>query len=209
MTRPKRLHVVRPVRGQSERKGRGPLFFLCLFFLIGALLGSIFALLGGSHPQLAQQLDIFFQSVAQDGPPDVSWWSTLWEALSWPLLLVLLSFGPPGVVGIPCVFLIRGFLLSYACSSFVAMYGLHGLGWNALFFGVSALFLLPICVCIGHWAFTNACQRCFPLDASPCARPSGPMLMYCGILLCLFLFLQGHILPIWLPELCQKLLSVL
>lgn len=209
MTRPKRLHMVRPTRGQAEAKGRGPLFFLCLFFLIGALLGSVFALLGGSHPQLAEQLQVFFQSVAQDGAPSVSLWSTLWEALCWPLLLLLFSFGPPGVVGIPCVFLVRGFLLSYACSSFVSMYGLVGLGWNAVFFGVSTLFLLPVCVCVGHWAFTNACKRCFPQETPLCIRPSASMLMSCGILLALFLFLQGHVLPLCLSQLCQQLLSLL
>lgn len=209
MTRPKRLHVVRPIRRQTEAKGRGPLFFLCLFFLIGALLGSVFAVLGGSHPKLTEQLTAFFQSVAQNGAPSVSLWTLLWEALCWPLFLILLSFGPPGVVGIPCVFLVRGFLLSYACSSFVAMYGLPGLGWNALFFGVSALFLLPVCVCVGHWAFSTACKRCFPQETPPNARPSGSMLMFCGILLCLFFFLQGHLLPLCLPELCQSLLSLL
>ena len=40
------------------------------------------------------------------------------------------------------------------------------------------------------------------------ALPSGSTLLCCGILLCLFLFLQGHILPMWLPKLCEKLLSL-
>lgn len=209
MTRPKRLHVVRPTRGQIKKQERGPLFFLCLFFLIGALLGSLFAVLGGNHPQLSKQLTNFFQSVVQDGTPSVSLWRTLWEGLCWPILLILLSFGPPGVIGIPCTFLVRGFLLSYACSSFVAMYGLTGLGWNAIFFGVSALLSIPVLVCVGHWSFTNACKRCFSQDVPLYTRPSGSMFVCCGVLLCLFSFLQGYVLPQWLPKLCEKLLSSL
>ena len=208
MLRPKRLRVAHTPHRIINKQGRGPLFFLCLFFLIGALLGSVFALLGGSHPQLALQLNSFFQSTAQHGAPDVSLWRTAWDALCWPLLLVLLSFGPPGVIGIPCVFFVRGFLLSYACSSFVAMYGLTGIGWNAVFFGVTSLILLPILICLGHWAFSCVCRQCFSQESPRFALPSGSTLLCCGILLCLFLFLQGHILPMWLPKLCEKLLSL-
>ena len=128
MTHPKRLYSPRTSRGQGKRRERGPLFFLCIFCLVGVLLGSIFAALGGRHPQFSDQLASYFQSVAQGTVPSVSFWSTVWDILCWPLLLVLLSFGPPGVVGVPCVLLIRCFLLSYACSSFVAMFGLSGLG---------------------------------------------------------------------------------
>lgn len=123
MTHPKRLYSPRTSRGQGKRRERGPLFFLCIFCLVGVLLGSIFAALGGRHPQFSDQLASYFQSVAQGTVPSVSFWSTVWDILCWPLLLVLLSFGPPGVVGVPCVLLIRCFLLSYACSSFVAMFG--------------------------------------------------------------------------------------
>lgn len=208
MLHPKRLHVVRSVRNQSKKQAKSPFLPLCLFFLIGALLGSAFAVLGGSHPQLAERLTAFFQSAVQNGAPSVSLWATVWEAICWPLLLILFSFGPPGVIGIPCVFLVRGFLLSYACSSFVAMFGLTGLGWNVVIFGISALFLLPVLLCVGHWAFSNACKQCFPQEASPSHLPSSPILVYCGILLVLFIFLQSQVLPVWLPKLCEKLLSM-
>lgn len=209
MTHPKRLYSPRPPRTAGKQRERGPLFFLCIFCLVGALLGSVFAVLGGAHPQLSAQLISYFQAVAQGASPSVSFWATVWDLLCWPLLLVLLSFGPPGIVGVPCVLLIRCFLLSYACSSFVAMFGLSGLGWNALFFGVSALLLLPLTLYVANWAFTNALRKCIPQESAAKLNPPWSALACCGALLSLSYFLQGHLLPFLLPGLCQKLLSLL
>ncbi|OUN99418.1 hypothetical protein B5F98_01385 [Pseudoflavonifractor sp. An44] len=209
MTHPKRLYSPRTSRGQGKRRERGPLFFLCIFCLVGVLLGSIFAALGGRHPQFSDQLTSYFQSVAQGTVPSVSFWSTVWDILCWPLLLVLLSFGPPGVVGVPCVLLIRCFLLSYACSSFVAMFGLSGLGWGALFFGISAILVLPLTLYVAKWSFTNALRKCIPQESSAKLLPPWSALVCCGALFGLSYFLQGHLLPFLLPGLCQKLLSML
>ena len=188
MTHPKRLYSPRTSRGQGKRRERGPLFFLCIFCLVGVLLGSIFAALGGRHPQFSDQLASY---------------------LCWPVLLVLLSFGPPGVVGIPCVLLVRCFLLSYACSSFVAMFGLSGLGWGALFFGISAILVLPLTLYVAKWSFTNALRKCIPQESSAKLLPPWSALVCCGALFGLSYFLQGHLLPFLLPGLCQKLLSLL
>lgn len=206
MTQPKRLHMIRSVRGQAQKKGRGPLFFLCVFFLVGALLGSVFSILGGSHPQLASEFKDYFQASSQGNIPSIPLWNLVWEAVCWPLLLVLFSFGPPGVIGIPCIFLVRGFLLSYACTSFVAMYGLAGIGWNAVFFGIPALILLPVIVCVGHWAFSNACRKLASHESTSVVLPSWSMLVCCGVLFVTCFALQGYVLPAWLPSLCKQLL---
>lgn len=185
-----------------------PLFLLCVMFVTGMLLGSVFSALGGSHPQLASELKNTFQASVQGAVPSVSVWSLLWEAACWPLLLVVLSFGAPGVVAIPCAFLVRGFLLSYASTCFVAMYGVSGLGWNAVFFGSSALLLLPVMVCVGHWAFCHAKGLCISREKTPLKPPSWSMLVCCSVMLAVFFLLQGYLLPGWLPAVCKRLLLV-
>lgn len=207
MAQPKRLHMVRPVGGKVQKSIKQPYLILCTLFLLGALLGSVFSVLGGDHPQLAQELKTYFQATAQGETPAASLWTLLWEAVCWPLLMLLFSFGPPGVLGVPCVFLVRGFLLSYACTSFVAMYGWVGIGWNAVFFGVPALILLPVLLCTGHWAFSNACKTCISRETTAMSFPSGAMLVCCGVLLAVFVVLQGHLLPALVPSLCRRLLS--
>lgn len=208
MAQPRRLHVVRPMRGENKQQMKTPLFILCIMFIIGVLLGSVFSVLGGSHPQLAAELKDSFQASAQGTLPALSVWSLVWEAACWPLLLVVLSFGAPGVVGIPCVFLVRGFLLSYASTCFVAMYGASGLGWNAVFFGSSALILLPVMICVGHWAFSHAREICVSRERPPLKPPSWSMVICCGVMLAVFFVLQGYLLPGWLPALCKRLLLI-
>lgn len=208
MAQPKRVHMVHPVKGKVQTSMKQPYLVLCALFLLGALLGSVFSALGGGHPQLAQELKEYFQATAQGEIPAIPFWDLVWEAICWPLLMLLFSFGPPGVVGIPCIFLVRGFLFSYACTSMVAMYGWVGLGWNAVFFGVPALMLLPVLLCVGHWTFFNACRTCISRETTGMTLPSASALMCCGVLLVAFILIQGHLLPTWIPGLCRRLLTL-
>ena len=208
MFHPKRLYTVRSVGKTVKKQGRSPLFLLCICFLLGTLLGSVFAAIGGSHPQLAERLTDFFQSAVQSGLPDVSIWRIIWEAICWPVLLILLSFGPLGLIGIPCTFLVRGFLLGYACAGFVAMFGVIGLAWNIAVFGASALLLLPVFLRVGHWAFSFTCKKNLHLDIPSSSQLSTSSLFSFGALVVLFIFLQSKILPLYLPKLCERLLSL-
>lgn len=207
MKQPKRIHIARSSKSTFKKHTRSPLFFLCILFLVGVTLGSVFATLGGNHPQFSDQFSTFAQSVSQGNAPKVSLCATIWEIICWPALLLLLAFGTPGIIGIPCVMLARGFLLSYACTSFVSMYGWHGIGWNAIFFGVSALLLVPVLVCVANWAFSCACHRSISPELPSITTPSWSMLVCCAALLTISFLLLWYFLPMWLPTLSRQLLT--
>lgn len=116
------------------------------FFFLGGVLGCILAARvgGGGSDSLAIYLKQFVtaaggQTISQ--PPLLP---LIWETLRWPLLIFLLGFTTLGLLGIPIVLLIRGFLLAFSIASFVRMFGSSGGLLAFLIFGVSGCVALPV-----------------------------------------------------------------
>ncbi len=135
------------------------LVVLSISFLLGAIAGCLLA--GGvaeaENGTLATYVEGYL-SAARSGALSVpSVLSVLWETLRWPLLTVLLAFTALGVVGIPVLFAVRGFLLSFAVASFVRVLGGAGSILAFLLFGLTGLFTVPVLFVLGAQGFT-ACR---------------------------------------------------
>lgn len=134
------------------------LMAVSLCFALGALGGYLLAAQAAGSG--AEGLDAYLRSYveavkAQETvPPGL--FSVLWETLRWPLLTFLMSFTALGVVGIPVLFAIRGFLLSFAVASFFRILG--GAGGVLAFaaFGMTGLLALPALFVLGVQGFTTA-----------------------------------------------------
>lgn len=139
----------------------GLLSALCVVsvcFAAGGLLGWVLAAQvgGGGNDSLTAYLQSYL-AAAQSGQaaaPDLL--SVLWETLRWPLFTFFMSFTALGVLGIPVLFAMRGFLLSFAVSSFVRMFGGAG-GVLAFFaFGLTGLVAVPVLFVLGTQGFMAA-----------------------------------------------------
>lgn len=145
----------------KKRIGPGRLsVVLCLTicFVAGVLAGCLFAGLLGAESllRLSEYLDGYFGLMRGDSVSPPSPLSTVWELCRWPLLVFVLGFTGLGAVGIPAMFLLRGFLLSYSISVFVRLFGLSGLAAAAAVFGVSGVFVLPAFFVLGSDALESA-----------------------------------------------------
>lgn len=80
----------------------------------------------------------------------------LWEVLRWPLLTIVLGFTALGVIGIPILFSVRGFLLSFAIASLTRMLGGVGSMMAVVIFGVSGLISIPALFALGVQGFASA-----------------------------------------------------
>lgn len=76
-------------------------------------------------------------------------WNVLWESGRFPLVAVGLSLTALGVVGLPILFTVRGFLLCYAVCVFYRMLGPAGLLSGFFLFGLSALIWMPVLFQLG------------------------------------------------------------
>jgi hypothetical protein len=134
------------------------LLLLSAAFLLGGLAGCLLAArAGGAGAEaLSAYLQGYLAAADADGVarPDVL--SVLWQLVRWPLLAAALGLTPLGLLGIPLLFLVRGFLLSFAIASFFRVLGVSGLVMAFALFGLTGLLSVPVFFILGLQSFLSA-----------------------------------------------------
>lgn len=144
----------RPVAGIWDVPSVGVLPALAAtaaFFFLGSLAGCVLASYvgGGGNDSLTSYLQGFLTAAKAGGVAAPALLPLLWETMRWPLLAVLLGFTALGLIGIPILFSIRGFLLAFSIASFVRMFGGNGGVLAFLVFGVSGFIAVPALFVLG------------------------------------------------------------
>ncbi len=201
------------IRGQAEH-GRGwdglfPPLLLGLCFMAGLLLGLLLSALRKEGSDLSEYLSAYFRAVIGGDVSGLSLWSVIWDLIRWPLAAFLLGCTVLGVVGIPALLLIRGFLLSYAITTFARLFGERGMALALAVFGVSALLMLPVLFVVGCDAFGTAARRLPNADETPARiRQRLAALAPCIGISVLAAALQRTAMPALLAVVCAKVFGV-
>lgn len=143
-------------RGDGLFTGRLPaLIFLTGCFCIGLVLGCVFAsfLPQGDDIGLSSYLEGYFSAVGDVGAVRPHFLATFWEVVRWPLSVGILGLTAFGVLAVPAVFCVRGFLLSYTASVFILIMGSEGLVPALAVFGLSAFLSVAALFIAGMDAF--------------------------------------------------------
>lgn len=181
------------------------LHLLCLTvcFAVGGAGGCLFAGRLGVDTQkrLLEYFGSYFAALGGDEAVSLSSLSAVWEIVRWPLLTFILGFTALGVIGLPVVFFIRGFLLSYAVAILVRLYGTSGLAVSLAVFGVSGFLVLPALFTLGVDSFREAGAMAVKLAGEKAAPPGRGRLLRagcCGALLAVASVLQLRLTPVLL-----------
>lgn len=181
------------------------LLCLTVCFSCGIAAGCFFAglLSDAAQSGLSAYLNGCF-AVYQDGGTALpSLLSTAWELCRWPLLILLLNFTALGVLGIPLSFLVRGFLLSYAVSVFVRLFGVAGFLAALVLFGISGVFAIPSLFILGVDALCNAGALAGGSRQALSLR-EGQFVRICG---CCGLLIVGTFVQLWLSPALLRVVS--
>lgn len=150
-------HVVKVWDLPSSGTG-AVLLILSVAFFLGGLAGCLLAdRVGGSGSEaLADYLKGYLSSVYSENviKPDIL--ALLWETVRWPLFALALGLTPLGLLGVPILFLVRGFLLSFSIASFFRVLGVEGLILAFVIFGITGLIALPVFFVLGIQSFLSA-----------------------------------------------------
>lgn len=133
-------------------EGGGPaLAALGICFFLGSAAGCLLAAAagGGGIESLSAYIQGFLSAAGEGSVRQPALLPLLWELLRWPVLVVALGFTALGVIGIPILFSVRGFLLSFAVCSFVRLFGSEGCFAAALIFGISGAISVPALFVLG------------------------------------------------------------
>lgn len=172
-----------------------------LCFFLGGCLGCLLAVRvgGGGNDLLAEYLTSFLQSVqAQPASPPLL--LLVWETVRWPLLVFGLGFTMLGLLAIPLVFSVRGFLLAFSIASFVKMFGAAGALLAFVVFGVSGCIALPALFVLGVQSWTaSRCLATRMLGDGRRSLPYGKLYFLrcgmCACALCVCVFLESVVVP--------------
>lgn len=181
------------------------LAFLSICFVVGALGGFFFSGLTGENTALLDYLNRYFQMVSQGNGVDPPLWSSIWDLVRWPLAAFLLGSTAFGIVGVPILLGIRGFLLSFAAATFVRLFGLPGMAVSLAAFGVTALVAVPVLFAVSADAFRQSQGR-LSGERPPTWSQRLQAFPPCAGLLVLAVALQQTVMPALLTTVCARLL---
>lgn len=187
----------------------GALVLLALAFLAGGALGCVLAALssGADVEELSAYLTGYL-ALARDSDLPRGLWTVLWGQVKYLLAAVILSMTSLGLAGMPVLFAVRGFFLSFPAACFCRVFGGRGLLPAFALFGLPALLWSPALFSLGVPGFLTALQRL--------RRPAGEGLAlgsrawWCRVGLCLALTLAAGLLEYWVvPVLLRGLARVI
>lgn len=123
----------------------GALMVLSAAFLLGGILGCLFASLsdGAGAQELGRYLAGYLELAGEEGGLPRSLWPVLWGQFKYLLAVLILNVTALGAAGIPLIFGIRGFYLSFPAACFCRVFGGRGLFPAFLLFGLPALLWAP------------------------------------------------------------------
>lgn len=148
----------RSIHSKQLPDGLGSIIVLTACFLCAGLAGCLAAAASGEHSiaSLSSYLNGYLTLLADGDAVVPSLWAIFWEVCGWPLLALLLGMTALGVLAVPAVFCARGFLLAYAVSAFVRVFGQAGLLAAAAVFGMTVVTSVPILFSVGSTAFSSS-----------------------------------------------------
>ena len=128
------------------------LFILATAFLIGGFAGCFFSSQADDIGNSAMS-NYINGYLCQLDDQSINSISLLWSTVQWPLFLLVFSLTPAGLIGIPTLFLIRGFLFSFAVAVFCRTYDTQGLLLAFIALGITGLLHIPVLFTCGVQGF--------------------------------------------------------
>lgn len=147
-------------------EGVSALVVTAAFFALGSLLGGFVsaATIGSGSGLISSYLEGFLTGLQGDGLLYPDLFQFLWLSLRWPLAAFILGFSSLGVLGLPILSGLRGFLFSFAVSVFTQALGQRGLIAAFFLFGISGSIAVPVFLLVSTQSFL----------ASKCLASRGP-----------------------------------
>ena len=145
-------------RNKEIERPRQLSVILSFVFLFGGFLGAVWAagLDGDQSLQLRSYISEYL-SMAEQMCAVASFGSILWSHFRWCLYLLLFGLSAFGILCLPVLFGLRGFLLTFAIGCFLRVYGGAGIIPGLLLLGLPSVLWIP-----AMWIMTSLMMEyCF------------------------------------------------
>mgnify|MGYP005810353875 CR=1 FL=1 len=129
-------------------------------FLLGGIVGCVWAVLAGGEggQALCDYLVDYLSLVGAEEQLPSGIWTILWGLMKYVLIALILGLTALGVVGLPVLFGIRGFLLCFSVGCFLRIFGGQGLFPAFALLGLPSLLWVPAFFLVGTQGLLSAQQ---------------------------------------------------
>lgn len=178
------------------------LIILSAAFFLGGLAGCVLAaqVNGSGSETLIDFLENYFSSINSGSEQKLEPILIFWDVFRWPIYIFVLSITPLGLIGIPILFFLRGFLLSFAIASFYFAIGYPGITVALVVFCLSGMISIPVCFVLGVHGFLISGQVTVRLFGDGRRQKIFRKINYiqyavCVLSLCVCSFLEYYLIP--------------
>jgi len=157
-----------------------------ILFLVGVFAGVLMAIFLNLPAKQALFSDL--NGFIYGEHTEISFWQSLWQVSRIPLLIFCLSFTCFGVLVIPVVVALQGYLLSFSVSVMIRLLGWQGCVLGLANFGVRTFVLVPCLLILSVQCFLlskHFFQTMLPSNKNGVTFPRGFILTF----ICCFLLL--------------------
>jgi hypothetical protein len=171
------------------------LMVVSVSFTIGIFAGCLLAAQvgGGGTDSLTVYLKNYLVAVESGKSEAPSVLPLIWEVFRWPILAVFLGLTPLGIVAIPALFLLRGFLLSFSIGSLYRMLAAKGLLLAFYISGISGFIIIPVLFLLGVQSMMAA--RMLSGRGNPYGKRYFVRLGICAVALIVCVILERFVVP--------------
>lgn len=127
------------------------------FFFLGGVLGVLLASFATEEVRSSvQEYFMFYFTLAEQGEAVPDLWKTIFVNIKIPTLVFLLGFSFLGIVILPFLFLVEGFIFTFSVSIFCRFLGFSELFSAFILFCLPAFFWVPVLFLLGVQSFHSA-----------------------------------------------------
>ena len=134
------------------------LVICAVFFLCGCIVGTFASVSAANTDSVKTYLSEFFLATQSEQNVTSGFLMFFWETCKYHFAVVFLGFSILGVVLLPVLSAYQGFVLTFAVSVIVRLYGTAGILPALIVFGVRMLISLPCFFVLASQAFTASGQ---------------------------------------------------
>lgn len=135
-----------------------PGLILCgALFLCGTVAGTFSSAFVKDGAELTDYFSEYLTLTKDGAFIDPSFFTVLADMFRYPLLVFMLGFSVPGVLGVPILSVVRGYTLAFSVSVMVRLYGGDGVLLSLSVFAVSTLITVPCFLILAALSFRSSC----------------------------------------------------
>ena len=174
-----------------------------VLFLVGCIAGTFSSGFVNDTGQLDRILTEYISFYINDSPVNLDFISAAFDAFKYPLAALFFGLSVLGVLLVPVLSAVRGFMLSYSISAIVRLLGGKGV-WLALsVFGIRTLITIPCFFILNVYAyscssyiFRQSFSKNMKITASPFNRRAVIVCVICLLVLFASALIDTYLSPL-------------